>query len=168
MKTINIRRSIRKFQHKAVEQEKIEELLKAGMQAPSAGNQQLWEFIIVQNDENRSKLSGMSPYALPVADAPLSIVLIGNRDMMRYPENWEQDMGACAENILLEAVELGLGGVWLGVTPVEDRVSYIRDMFKLSQNRIPYAVLAIGYPAEGHENRFIDRYDPSRVFYEKI
>lgn len=117
MDAIFNRRSIRKYKDKPVEKEKIEKLLRAAMQAPSAGNQQPWEFIVIQDKENLKKLSGMSPYSKLIMNAPLTFVLLGNKDKMKFPENWQQDMGASAENILLEAVELGLGAVWLGVAP---------------------------------------------------
>jgi nitroreductase len=137
------------------------------MQAPSAGNQQPWEFIVLQNKENLKKLSLMSPYSKPIADAPLAFILLASEERMRYPENWEQDMGAAAENVLLEAVDLELGAVWLGVVPLEDRVNYVREMFGLKDNISPYCVIAIGYSADGQENKFIDRYDERRVHYEK-
>lgn len=167
MNAIFNRRSIRKYKNQPVEEEKIDRLLRAAMQAPSAGNQQPWEFIVVQDKENLKKLSNMSPYAKFVADAPLAFVLLANEERMKYPENWEQDMGAATENILLEAVELDLGGVWLGVAPLEDRVDYLKEMLGLPENIRPYCVIAIGYPVDGQENKFIDRYDETRVHFEK-
>jgi len=166
MDTIFFRRSIRNYKDKKVESEKIERLLRAAMQAPSAGNQQPWEFIVVQDKDNLKRLSNMSPYSKLISDAPLALVLLANKDRMKYPENWEQDMGAAAQNILLEAVELELGAVWLGVAPIEDRVKYIKDIFRLKENVSPYCVIAIGYP-DGQENKFIDRFDKTRIHYEE-
>lgn len=167
MEAIFIRRSIRKYTDEPVEKEKVEKLLRAAMQAPSAGNQQPWEFIVVQERENLIKLSEMSPYSKPVKDAPLAFVLLGDTEKMRFPENWQQDMGATAENILLQAVELKLGAVYLGAAPDEDRENYLKKMFNLPDNIKPFCVIAIGYPADGQSNRFIDRYDENRVHYEK-
>ncbi|EYE89512.1 NADH dehydrogenase [Fervidicella metallireducens AeB] len=168
MKVIFNRRSIRKYKDRPVENEKVDKLLRAAMQAPSAGNQQPWEFIVVQEKDNLKKLSGMSPYSKLIADAPVAFVLLANEDRMKFPENWQQDMGAAAQNILLEAVELGLGAVWLGVAPLEDRVNYVKKMFNLQDTLKPYCVIALGYPAEGEENKFIDRYDETRVHFEKF
>lgn len=70
------------------------------------------------------------------------------------------------ENILLEAVELGLGTVWIGVAPGEERMNYIKDMFNLKENIKPYSVISIGYPMMDEENKFIDRFDETRVHYE--
>lgn len=167
MEAIFIRRSIRKYTDEPVEKEKVEKLLRAAMQAPSAGNQQPWEFIVIQERENLIKLSEMSPYSKPVKDAPLAFVLLGDTEKMRFPENWQQDMGATAENILLQAVELKLGAVYLGAAPDEDRENYLKKMFNLPDNIKPFCVIAIGYPADGQSNRFIDRYDENRVHYEK-
>lgn len=166
MEAIYDRRSIRKYKDQPVEKEKIEKLLRAAMQAPSAGNQQPWEFIVIQDKDNLKKLSGLSPYAKCIGEASLAIVLLANEKRMRFPENWEQDMGAATENILLEAVELDLGSVWLGVAPVEDRVEYISKMFDLEDHIKPYCAISIGYPADGQQNEYVDRYDETRVHYE--
>lgn len=168
MEAIFIRRSIRKYKDQLVEKEKIDKLLKAAMQAPSAGNQQPWEFIVVQEKKNLIKLSEMSPYSKPVKDAPLAFVLLGDVERMMFPENWQQDMGAATENILLQAVELKLGAVCLGAAPDEERVNYLKKMFDLPENIMPFCIIAVGYPADGQANKFIDRYDEKRVHFEKF
>lgn len=161
------RRSIRRYNEQAVEQEKIDKLLRAAMQAPSAANQQPWEFIVVKDKDTLNKLAGISAYSRMTADAPLAIVILGNEDRMRLQHHWEQDLAAATQNILLEAAYLGLGAVWLGVAPMEDRMDYVRNVFGLSKKLRPFCVIPIGYPAEGQENKFVDRFDPSRVHYEK-
>ncbi len=165
MDTINIRRSIRNFKNINVENEKIEKLLRAGMQAPSAANQQPWEFVVVQSQETKEKLASMSPYAKPVKDAPLAIVLVENMEKIKFAESTSQDMGACAQNILLEAVDLGLGAVWLGVKPDEVRMKAVSETLGLAENVVPFAIIAVGY--SDTENKFVDRYDATRVHYEK-
>lgn len=164
MDIINKRRSIRSYRDKQVEKEKIEQLLRAAMQAPSAYNQQAWEFMVIENKETLQRLSGMSPYATPLEKAPLAIIVLANQDNMKVPECWQQDLGAATENLLLEAVGLGLGGVWLAVAPFDSRISHIKDMFSLPDNIIPYAVIAVGYPVD--EMQFIDRYDKTKVHFE--
>lgn len=168
MDVIFNRRSIRRYKDQVVEQEKIDKLLRAAMQAPSAVNQQPWDFIVVQDKDNLNKLAGISAYSKMVADAPLAIVVLGNEDRMRLQHHWEQDLAAATQNILLEAAYLGLGAVWLGVAPMEERMDYIRNIFGLNKKLRPFCVLPIGYPADGQENKFVDRYDPSRVHYEKF
>lgn len=166
MKEIFIRRSIRKFTEQPAEVEKIEKLIKAAMQAPSAANQQPWEFIVVQDKENLLKLSETSPYAKPVANSPVTFVLLGNDAHIKVPTGWEQDMSAAAENMLLEAVHLGLGGVWFGIATANSAVENVRKLFDLPENIRPFALISVGYP-DGQENVFVDRYQSERVHYEK-
>lgn len=167
MNSIFTRRSIRKFKDKSIEPEKIKRVLKAAMQAPSAGNQQPWEFIVIDNKEILDDLKNLSLYAGPIGNAPLSILAVGNKEFMKFPENWEQDLGAAVENILIQAVEEGLGAVWLGISPLEDRISYVRNLLNLPENIIPFAAVPIGYPDENQENKFLDRFDEKRVHYNK-
>lgn len=169
--------SVRKFQSKPVEQEKIERLLRAAMAAPSAGNQQGWEFIVVTD---QALLNGLSKVSLPplppgetqypdnvrcpsalVKDAPLAIVVLGNRQRMRFPEYWEQDLGAATENILLEAVQQDLGAVWLGVAPVSERMGAITRLFNLPEYILPHCIVALGYPegeVKAQQDRFCTEY----------
>lgn len=168
MREIFERRSVRLYQDQKVESEKIEKLLRAAMQAPSAGNQQESEFLVVTEPSSLQKLSAMSPYSRLIEKAPAAIVLLGNDKRMKFPENWEQDLGAAAENILLEAVHLDLGAVWLGVHPLQERIDAVRAQFNLSQEYRPFGVIAVGYPKDASANQFVDRWDEERVHYEKI
>ena len=166
MKEILIRRSIRKFEDRPVEKEKIDKLLRAAMQAPSAANQQPWEFIIVEDKENLNTLSLMTPYSKPVAGSAVTLVLLANSNTFKVPTGWQQDMGASAQNILLEATHLELGAVWLGVATADSAVDYIKNLYNLPENIKPFALIAIGYP-DGQKNEFVDRYQAERVHYEK-
>jgi len=163
MKIINNRRSVRKFQSTPIEPEKIEKLLRAGMQAPSANNQQPWEFIIVKDKALKYQVSQTQPYATMAKDAPLVMIVAGNEDRLMSPENMQQDLGACTENILLEAVELGLGATWLGVFPIEVRVKHLQSALEMPENILPYAIIIVGYPLSEDANHYTDRYDESRV-----
>jgi len=166
MNAIFNRRSIRKYKDKPIEKEKVEKLLRAAMQAPSAVNEQPWEFIVVQNKDTLNKLSNMSPYSKMVASCGAAIVLVANTEAFRIPTGWQQDMGAAAENLLLEAVELDLGAVWLGVATSEDASKFITNFFGLPENIKPFALISVGYPDEGQENKFIDRFNENKVHYE--
>jgi len=107
----------------------------------------------------------MSPYAKPVADCSVAFVLLGNLDTAHFPQCWQQDMAAAAENILLEATDLELGGGWLGVAPEEDRMDYITKLFNLPADIKPFYLLSIGYPNEAQT--IVERYDSARVHYNK-
>lgn len=167
MNSIFTRRSVRTYLDKPVESEKVEQLLKAAMQAPSAGNQQPWEFIVVQDKELLHKLSLVSPYAGPVKEALVAIVVLGNKENenVKFPECLQQDLSAATQNLLLQAVELELGTVWLGVAPLEERMKYITELFDLSESILPFAVVPVGYPET--ENKYIDRYEKAKVHYGK-
>ncbi len=166
MEEIFNRRSIRRFQNRPVEPEKLERILRAGMQAPSAGNQQPWEFIVVEEREAIQELSKLSQYSGPVAGSAVTLVLLGNFTGLKFPVEWQQDMGAAAENILLEAVHLGLGGVWVGAGNTESSVTFLKDMFQLPEHIHPFCLIALGYP-DGQNNTFVDRYKAEKVHYRK-
>lgn len=161
---IQLRRSIRQYDKKPIEKETIEKLLRAAMQAPSAANQQPWEFLVVENDETLQKLSTAHVYATPMKNAALAIIVLAKEEGLRFPQYWQQDLAAATQNILLAAVELGLGAVWMGVAPEEDRMTYIQELFQLPQGVKAFAMLAIGYSSD---NKFIDRFDANRIHYEK-
>lgn len=165
MKEIFERASVRVFKAQPVESEKIEALLKAGMQAPSAGNQQEWEFLVVQSKETLEKLAGVDNYARFLSRVPAAIIVMGNRNEMRFPEHWQQDLSAASENILLQSVSEGLASVWLGVAPIEERMHFITQLFDLPDNILPFGIIAVGYAKTVPEIE--PRYNPERVHYEK-
>ena len=164
--TITHRRSIRVYTEQNVEPEKVERILRAGMQAPSAKNQQPWEFIVVRNKATLKDISQMHEYAGMAAGANVAIVALArtsehNGDMAWYAP----DMGACVENIMLQIVEEGLGGCWLGFYPIQERIDKMRNYFSLPDDITPFAVVTLGYTVR--ENKFKDRYIPERVHFEK-
>ncbi len=163
MNEIFKRVSIRKFNEKPVEKEKIEKILKAAMAAPSAGNQQPWEFFVVTDKEKIQKLSACSPYAGCSAKAPIVIVPCYRTSGLRFPEYDTIDLSIATENILLEITSLGLGGVWLGVAPDKDRIDKIDKELGIGKDIHAFALVALGYPAE--EKTQQDRFDESRIHY---
>jgi len=167
MEEIFTRRSIRKYADKPVEKEKIERILRAGMQAPSAMNGQPWEFLVVQDKIKLQRLSRMSLFSKMVAEAPLALILMGDTKKMRAKAFFPQDMGAASENIMLEATHLGLGTVWLGVYSNTERENYIKDLFDLPESVVPFSIIVVGYPGDNQENKFVDRFDPKKIHYEK-
>ena len=143
------RTSIRSYQDQSVEEEKIEKLLRAGMAAPTAKNKQPWHFVVVTDKSLLQKLSKVNPYAEMVARAPLAIVVCG--DMTKAldgnaREFWVQDCSAASENILLAATGLGLGAVWTGTYPSEERCAAVSEVLGLPGFLIPLNTIAIGYP----------------------
>jgi nitroreductase len=163
MEEIFTRTSIRTFTRQAVSAGDIRKLLEAGMQAPSAGNQQPWEFIVIEDAAMRARLAATSPYAKPLLGAPLGIVILLNDESLRFPECWQQDLSACTQNILLEAVHLGLGAVWLAIADFPKRMEAARQLFDLPPHLAVFAVIAVGYP--GEEKKATKRYLDAKVHY---
>lgn len=165
MSLIFKRHSVRRFSEEKVSDEKIENLLKAGMQAPSAGNQQAWEFIIISNDEDKLAISKMHQFAKPAEKASHLIVTVGNLNNAKFHSMIDQDLGACNENILLQATHEGLGAVWLGFHPIEDRTLKLKEYLNIPDYCIPFSVICVGYPkGEGKVNL---RYDESKIHYDR-
>ncbi len=162
MNAIFTRTSIRQFENKEVEQEKVEKLLRAAMQAPTAGNQQPWVFYVVKDKDVLEKLSKSSPYAGCAKNAPMAIV-VGYKNDVFFPELCEVDCAIACENIWLEADELGLGTVMLAYAPFEDRMKPAEEALNMPEGVHAFAVLPIGYPVKKAAQQ--DRYDESKVVY---
>lgn len=163
METIFKRISVRKYEDKPVEQEKIERILRAAMAAPSAGNQQPWEYYVVRDRETIKRLSECSPYSGCAAGAPMVIVPCLKTEGLMFPEIGEIDLSITTENILLEITELGLGGVWLAVAPFEDQIAKVDAVLGIGKKLHAFALVPLGYPAEDRPRQ--DRYDESRIHY---
>ncbi len=162
MNSIFQRISVRKFKDKPVEPEKIEQLLRAGMAAPSACNQQPWEFYVITNPEKIRALSGTSPYAGCAAGAPVLFVP-AYREACIAPEFAQIDLSIAQENIWLETVELGLGGVWLGIAPIEERMKAVEEIVGIPEGLRAFSIFALGYPAEKRPQQ--DRFEKERIHY---
>ena len=163
MSNIFKRVSVREYQDKKVEDRKIELLLKAAMASPSAGNQQPWEFYVVKEKAVLEKLASASPYSGCTAKAPFAVVPCYRTEGLRFAECVQIDMSACCENILLEAVDQGLGAVWLGIAPVKERMEAVSRILNLPAHLKAFAIIPCGYAAK--ETGQQDRYDPARVYF---
>jgi nitroreductase len=158
------RRSIRQYQNKPVEKDKLEPLLRAAMAAPSAMNIKPWEFVVVTEPETMDEIR--SSLMFGKHNAPAAIVVCGNTSFFKHPmasRFWVQDCSAATENILLAAVGLGLGTVWLGVHPIHNFSKRISNILHLPKNVKPLNVIYVGYPAEEKPPR--TQYDPDRVHW---
>ena len=161
MNAIFTRVSIRKFEDKEVPNGLIVKILRAAMAAPSAVNQQPWEFYVTTDKEIIGKLSCVTPYATPAKNAPVVIVPCYRTDNLSVPSMAEIDMALATENILLEAEELGLGAVMLGIAPFEDRMKAVGEILKLPKNFRAFTIIPVGWPVNKHAQE--DRYEPSKI-----
>jgi len=160
MQAILTRRSIRKYTAQPVPDELIKDLLAAAMAAPSANNQQDWYFVVVKSRQVLDELGKVHAHA-PVAGAPLAIVVCGDLQREQSKGFWVHDCSAATQNLLLAAHAHGLGAVWCGCHPRQERMAGVRQVLSLPEHLVPLALVVIGYPAEHKEPA--NRYDPARV-----
>ena len=139
------RRSIRKYTDQPIADGDVETMLKAAMLAPSANNKQPWQFIVVRRPEHLKAVAEMHPYAKMAAQAQLAVVICGDA---ADPEYWIQDCAAATENLMLAARALGIGSVWCGLHPREERKAPFKEYFKIPEGVEPFALIVLGYPAQ--------------------
>ena len=167
--TIAERTSIRKFDPaKPVSDADIEKLLKAGMCAPSAMDRRPWEFIVVRDKAKLAALGSRLPYSRCGNGAQAAIVVCGNLDNGlpgRGREYWIHDCSAATMNILLASKGLGLGAVWTGVYPGEDRVAVVREVLSIPEGYAPLNVIPLGYPAENPTPK--DKWNPAKIHTDR-
>jgi nitroreductase len=161
LEAIHTRRSIRKYQDKLVPEELVSQLLAAAMAAPSARNQQPWEFIVITEKNLLEKLPSVNPYTQMAPEAPLAILVCGNLRIETSPGYWVVDCAAATQNLLLAAHALGLGAVWTGTYPNEDRMDGYTDLFDLPEYILPHSLVILGYPDEQPQQE--DRFKPERI-----
>ena len=157
LEAITTRRSIRKYTDEKISEDVIKQVLNAAMCAPSAGNEQPWHFIVIDEREVLNKIPKIHPFAHMLKNAPAAILVCGDKSLEKYNGYWIQDCSAAAQNLLLAVHSLGLGAVWLGVYPVEDRIKNFQKLLNMPENVFPLALIALGHPAETKisESRFI-------------
>lgn len=163
MEIIKIRRSIRKYQEKRIEKEKIDLILKAAMQAPSARNQQPWRFIVCENKEKNKELALKISNMKFLSEAPLTIIFLTDLSVLTVPSMYSQDLSASIENAILEATSLQIGSCWCGTYPNKERMDIVKEMFNLNSNLEPFAVVGFGYPSDEDAFKFIDRFDKNKI-----
>ena len=166
MDVIMKRRSIRKYEEKAVGDHLVEELLRAAMAAPSAGNQQPWEFVVIRDKEIMKKIQEFHPYSSMLNNCDVAIAVCGNLEKERFKDYWVQDCSAASQNILLAAQSMGLGTVWLGIYPVAERVEGMKEIIGTSSKcNTTLSLIPVGYPAEKKED--IDRFNKECIHENK-
>jgi nitroreductase len=161
MDAIFTRRSIRKYKPGTVDRKTIKELLRAAMTAPSAANQQPWHFVVIDDPEVLRRVPECHPYADMVPQASVAILVCGDLKRDVHEGFWVQDCSAATENLLLAITAHGLGGVWLGVYPRQDRVEGLRRLLGIPNHVVPLALVPIGRP--GEKKGRASRYKENRI-----
>ena len=163
LQAIHSRRSIRKYTDAPVSKDVIITLLKAAMAAPSAGNGQPWQFVVIDDSTALQRIPAIHPYAAMAKNAPCAVMVCGDLSLEKYPGNWMLDCAAATQNLLLAAEDQGLGAVWCGLWPDEERAGKFRELVSLPEKVVPLALVVLGHPDQALKEQ--DRYDVSRVHW---
>lgn len=163
--TIYDRRSIRKYLDKTVSPDLVQEILRAGLFAPSGHNKQPWHFVVFDEKELVLKIKDMHPYASALATAPVCIMVCGDTDLEMSEGFYQVDCSAAIENMLLAANALGLDTCWMGIYPWKDVMENFSKTFELPQNVKPFALISLGYGAMKIQRP--KRNDESKIHYNK-
>lgn len=170
LESIRQRRSVRSYLKKEIEKEKLNEVLKAAMFAPTARNLRPWEFVVVTADETKKKLSVATPYASFARDAP--VVLVVCYDMNRG-RRFKEDCSLCAENVYLEAVNQGLGTCFIQIAEGTEAgegnpEDYVKKVLFIPENFRVQCLLPIGYPAKLPEPHRDEEFDEGKIHRGKF
>ncbi len=166
LEAIYTRRSIRKFELKDIPDEDITKILRAGMCAPTAGNQRPWQFIVIKEREMLNHIIEANPYSKQMLpDVPVAIMVCFDKNREKYENRWQMDCANATLSMLLATHSLGYGGLWLEIYPVEDRIKMIQQSFNMPSNAIPFALVTIGHAAEKKEP--VEKFDETLVHHNR-
>ena len=161
------RKSVRAYTDRAVSHEQLDTLIRAAMAAPTGRDMRPWHFIVLEGRHQLSPLAEQLPYAKMLAEAQAAVVVCGDMSVTdkegKPSRNWTFDCSAATENLLLQAEAMGLGAVWTGVYPYDERIEAVKQVLHLPDHLIPLNVIPIGYPKGDPQPK--DKYDPAKVEY---
>ena len=156
------RKSVRKYLNTPVSEEQIQKLMEAAMTAPSAMNKRPWHFYVIKSEDKLKKVKDAMPFGK--YNAPL-IIIPCVKEIHTLPLKAHDlaycDLGAATENILLEAVELGLSTVWCAIYPGKERIKAVKKALNIPVGITPYSCIFVGYE-DGNEKPK-DKFDKSRI-----
>lgn len=161
LEAIRTRRSVREYEETPVDDAAIEELVRAAMQAPSAGNARTWQFVVLTDPDLLDQVPSIHPHAGMTPDAGWAILVCGDPTLEKYPGNWIADCSAATQNLLLAAHAKGYGAVWTGVYPEKERMQGFRELLGLPDHVMPLALVPVGFPEETPAPE--DRYEAAKV-----
>ncbi len=161
MEAMLTRRSIRKYTDRPVSEETVKNLLTVAMAAPTAADQRTWEFVVIEDRKMLDEIPRFHPFSNMLKQAPLAVCVCSDLHKETKIGYWPQECGAATQNILIAANAMGLGAVWLGIHPVEERVKGLKKLLSLPDRVMPLSLIALGYPAE--EKPPLNRYDEEKV-----
>lgn len=171
LECIMTRASVRKYKPEPVNDSIITTVLKAGMAAPTAANQQAWHFVVITDQALKDSITDAFQWTKMVRDCAFAVVVCGDMSKLFDGDRedggfWTLDCSAASENMLLAAHALGLGGVWCGIYPEEDRMARLSEILNLPSNLRPLNILSFGYPESAVAPK--PKWDPGKVSYNRF
>lgn len=169
LEAIYERRSTRKYSDEPISDEDLRAILTAAMSGPSAVNARDWSFIVVRDKETLGKMADANVhFADPLRGADVGILLCGDleRAFKDAPDFWVIDGAIAGQNISIAAEALGIGCVWMGVWPIEERVKNQAELFGLPESQVPHSLFALGHPLKANKREKL-LYEDDRVHFEK-
>ncbi len=165
---IMTRASVRSYTGEQINDSIVNKILRAGMAAPTAANQQPWYFVVINEQSLKDSITAAFEYTKMVENCSFAVVVCGDMDNLfkgDIPDGgfWVEDCSAASENMLLAAHALGVGGVWCGIYPLKDREQRLRSILNLPSNLTPLNVMAFGYPSQQVAPK--DKWDPAKIHY---
>lgn len=169
MANILSRKSVRSYTDEAVTRQQLDTLVRVAMAAPTGKDMRPWKFIVIDDKSVMQQLAAQLPKAKMLAEAQAAILVCGDlsiKDKEGKPStNWTFDCSAASENLLLQAEAMGLGAVWTGVYPYEDRTDAIKKVFELPDDIVPFSLIPIGHPKGDPQPK--DKFDKDNIHYNK-
>jgi len=168
LQTIFERRAVREYTGQPVDRKTLLTLVRAGMAAPTSKDQRHLRFIIVDDQDLIDQMVEGLPYSKMLASARHAIIVasdLSSAYAVKETDYWAQNCAAAAQNILLAAKANGLGSCWTSMHPREERIVFLRKLFKFPENIRPLCVIAVGFSAANPAPR--DKFDESAVFWNQ-
>ena len=164
IKALMTRRSIRAWKQDRVSEEQRKTILEAAMNAPSAADARPWHFVTMDDSAIIRQFTGLGGTEM-LENSTFMVLLCGEVSREIYPGFWPQDCACAAQNMQLAAHDIGVGCVWIAVYPLDKRVQACRDILGIPDDITPFALLAMGIPAEAPGPEY--RYDPERLHHNR-
>ncbi len=169
LEIIRKRRSVRTFLARDVEQEKLKDILKAAMFAPTARNLRPCEFVVVKDPETRERLSRATNYSAFAKNAPVVVAVCYDA---AKGKRFKEDCSLAAENIYLEAVDQGLGTCFVQVADTEGKEGepeeFVRKTLSIPGHFRVQCLMPLGYPDKMPEPHKDEEFDEKKIHQERF
>jgi nitroreductase len=164
---IHARKSVRNFTGAPVSKADLENIIKAGMAAPTAANMQPWSFVVITERKILDDLAAGLPYAKMLTKAGAAIIVCTEPDKAngKSKDLAIIDASLAGENILLAIEALGFGGVWTATYPYADRLKHVKEVLNIPEEVIPLNVIVIGVPTGQDKPK--DKYRKEKIHWEQ-